>query len=84
MGLPRARSEDWRDVMASRSLVLRRAVGDRQPEEIGAGCCRNPIEQRSRPLSIGPRLVPAGSGILHSVASNQRTVVFCLYLVKII
>jgi hypothetical protein len=31
-----------------------------------------------------PRLVQAGFGTLHSAVSNQRTVVFHLYLVKII
>jgi hypothetical protein len=32
-----------RDVRASRPLMLRRAVGDRQQKETGGGCCRNPI-----------------------------------------
>jgi hypothetical protein len=31
-----------------------------------------------------PRLVPAEFGVLHSVMSNQRTIVFRLYLVKIV
>jgi hypothetical protein len=33
---------------------------------------------------LGPRLVLAGFGSLHGVTSNQRTVVFYLYLVKIV
>jgi hypothetical protein len=59
-----------------RSLHVSSKLAGGWPEQEGS--------EFRRVLGIWPHLVPAGFGILYSVALNQHTVAFCLYLVKII